>query len=138
MRRGNGIISGLIPVYVFVTYHTTQLGFFADPVPSGITSGRARALAGGVVALISVIIGGLAVARSARHTGRVGSMLAVLLGLIGVVLSVIHLGLSTGGFGTGGGRAGAIVGLVLGLIGMTLGGLAIARSRRIRSTGAAP
>ena len=32
------------------------------------------------------------------------------------------------------GRAGAIVALLLGLIGMNLGGLALARSRRSRST----
>ena len=57
-----------------------------------------------------------------------------MLGLIGMVLSVVHLGTSTSGFGTGGGRAGAIVALVLALIGMSLGGLALARSRRSRST----
>ena len=62
-------------------------------------------------------------------------IVALVLGLIGVVLSVGHLGSSTGGFGTGGGRAGAIIALVLGLIGMNLGGLALARSRRPRSTG---
>ena len=60
--------------------------------------------------------------------------MALVLGLIGMVLSVVHLGSSTGGFGTGSGRAGAIVALVLGLIGMNLGGLALARSRRSRST----
>jgi hypothetical protein len=66
--------------------------------------------------------------------GRAGAIVALVLGLIGMVLSVVHLGSSTGGFGTGSGRAGAIVALVLGLIGMNLGGLALARSRRSRST----
>jgi len=70
----------------------------------GITNGRARAIMAAVVGLISLVVGGLALARSA---GRIG---------------------------TGNGRAGAIVALVLGLIGMNLGGLALARSRRSRST----
>jgi hypothetical protein len=69
-----------------------------------MTSGRAQALVAAVVGLISLVIGGLALARSA---GRIG---------------------------TGKGRPGAIVALVLGLIGMNLGGLALARSRRSRST----
>src|SRR5215813_2798453 len=54
----------------------------------GITSGRARALVAAVVGLISLVVGGLALARS---SGRIG---------------------------VGNGRAGAIVALALGLIGM--------------------
>ncbi|HEY3040084.1 MAG TPA: DUF6223 family protein [Pyrinomonadaceae bacterium] len=121
-----------------VDFYTTHLGFMVDPTPgaTGITAGRARALVGVVVALISLVIGGLALARSAGRVGtgngRAGAIVALVLGLIGMVLSVVHLGTSTGGFGTGSGRAGAIVALVLGLIGMNLGGLALARSRRGR------
>jgi hypothetical protein len=84
-----------------------------------------------------LVIGGLALARSAGRIGtgdgRAAAIVALVVGLIGMVLSVVHLGSSAGGFGTGGGRAGAIVALVLGLIGMNLGGLALARSRRPRS-----
>ena len=99
-----------------------------------LTAGRTRALVGAVIGLTSLIIGGLALARSAKNSGRTLGIVALILGLIGVVLSVVHLGASTGGFGTGSGRAGAIVGLVLGLIGVNLGGLALARSRRARNT----
>ena len=116
-----------------VYFYTTHLGFAID-----LTAGRARSLVGTVVGLISVVIGGLALGRAAGRigtgNGRTGALVALVLGLIGIVLSVVHLGSSTGGFGTGSGRAGAIVGLVLGLIGMNLGGLALARSRRPRST----
>ena len=102
----------------------------------GITNGRAMAIMAAVVGLISLVVGGLALSRSAGRigtgNGRAGAIVALLLGLIGMVLSVVHLGSSTGGFGTGSGRAGAIVALVLGLIGMNLGGLALARSRRSR------
>lgn len=104
-----------------------QLGFAVD-----VTSGRARAMVIAGVGLISLIIGGLALARAG--SGRAAAIVALVLGLIGVILSVVHLGGSTG-FGTGGGRAGAIVGLVLGLIGTSLGGLAFARSRRSLGNG---
>ena len=111
----------------------TAMGFALE-----LTAGRTRSLVGTVVSLISLVIGGLALARTAGRigtgNGRTGAIVALVLGLIGIVLSVVHLGRSTGGFGTGSGRAGAIVALVLGLIGMNLGGLALARSRRSRST----
>jgi hypothetical protein len=117
---------------IAVDLYTTHLGLAAD-----LTAGRARALVAAVVGLISLIIGGLALARSAGRigsgNGRAAGIVALILGLIGMVLSVVHLGTSTGGFGTGGGRAGAIVALVLGLLGMNLGWLALSRSRRSRS-----
>jgi len=134
MKTGNGILTGLIAACA--ACDATHLGFAADAI--GITSGRARAVVAAVMGLISLVIGGLALARSADRigtgSGRAEAIVALVLGLIGMVLSVVHLGASTGGFGTGGGRAGAIVALVLGLIGMNLGGLAFARSRRSRST----
>ena len=120
---GNGIFTGLIAAVDFYTIH---VGFAVD-----LTAGRTRAMVAAVVGLISLVIGGLALARSAGRRG--GAIVALMLGLIGMFLSVVHLASSTGGFGTGGGKAGAIVALVLGLIGMSLGGLALARSRRSRS-----
>ena len=113
-----------------IDIYGASLGFDVKPAAGEITSGRARALVGAVMGLISLVVGGVAVARS---SGRALAITALLLGLIGMILSVVHLGTSTGGFGTGGGRAGAIVGLVLSLIGTSLGGLALARSRRHRS-----
>ncbi|MGH9935670.1 MAG: DUF6223 family protein [Blastocatellia bacterium] len=121
-----------------VDFYTIHLGFAVDLTEGviGITNGRARAIVAAVVGLISLVVGGLALARSAGRigagNGRAGAIVALALGLIGMVLSVAHLGSSTGGFGAGSGRAGAIVALVLGLIGMNLGGLALARSRRSR------
>ena len=108
--------------------YTPYLSLVAD-----LTAGRTRSLVAGVVALISLIVGGIALVQARRPgggSGRIAALVALVLGLIGVILSVVHLGASTGGFGTGGGRAGAIVALVLGLIGINLGGLALARSRR--------
>jgi hypothetical protein len=99
-----------------------------------LTPMRLRAVVAVVVALISVVIGWLSLARSAGRfgigNGRTGAIVATVVGLIGIVLAGLHLANSTGGFGTGNGRAGAIFAIVLGLIGVVLGGLAQARSRR--------
>lgn len=104
-------------------------------VPGGIIgSGRTGANVALLVGLISVVLGGLAIARAAGRigigSGRRGAIVAAAVGLIGMVLAGLHLATSSGGFGTGNGRAGAIVALGIGLIGIVLGRLALARSRR--------
>ena len=97
-----------------------------------ITPGRLTSIVAGLVGLISVIIGGIALARSVRRIKGVGpGGVALVMGLIGVAIATVHLGSTTGGFGTGKGRAGAIVAIVIGLIGIVLGALAVSRSRRI-------
>ena len=135
MKRKNEIPTALIAASFACMVSVTT--YAQSPQAGEITSGRARALVGAVAGLISLVVGGLALARSAGRlgtgNGRAGAILALVLGLLGMILSVVHLGTSTGGFGTGSGRAGAIVGLVLSLIGTLLGGLALARSRRLRS-----
>lgn len=99
----------------------------------GPSSGRFGAMLAALVGLISVLMAGLALARSTGRlgtgSGRGAAVLAVAVGLTGCVLAVVHLGNSTGGFGTGNGRAGAIVALVIGLIGVNLGGLVLARAK---------
>jgi hypothetical protein len=62
--------------------------------------------------------------------GRIGAIVAAVVALIGVVLGGLALARSAGRIGTGNGRRGAIVALVLELIGMVIGGLALARPRR--------
>jgi hypothetical protein len=104
---------------------------YSQSTQIGITDARARALWAAGVGLFSLVVGGLALARSAGRIGTPGAIAALVMGLIGVVLSVVHISGSTG-FGTGGGRAGAIVALVLALIGFILGGLALARSHHNR------
>jgi len=100
----------------------------------GFTSMRLRAIVAAAVGLISVVIGGLSLARSTGRfgigNGRRGAVVAAVAGLVGIILAGLHLANSTGGFGTGNGRAGAIVAIAIGLIGMILAGLTLARSRR--------
>lgn len=96
--------------------------------------GRTVPTVAAVVGLISVIIGGLALARSGGRFGagntRSGTIAALVLGLISVIVGGLHGANAAGGLGTGNGLAGAVVALVLGLIGMVLGGLAMTRFRR--------
>ena len=100
----------------------------------GLTPRRFWATAAAGLALVSVVIGGLAVRRSAGRigigSGRLGAIVALAAGLIALVNGGLNLAIATGGPGTGNGVVGGAAALVLGLIGMALGGLALARSRR--------
>ena len=66
---------------------------------------------------------------------RLWATTAAVLALVGVVIGGLALARSAGRIGTGNGRAGAIVALVVGLTGVVLGGMALARSRRTVLTG---
>lgn len=102
----------------------------------GLTSRRLWATTVAVLALVGVVIGGLALRRSAGRigtgNGRMGAIVALVTGLIAIVNGGLNLAIATGGPGTGNGVVGGAGALVLGLIAMALGGLALARSRRTR------
>jgi Family of unknown function (DUF6223) len=87
-----------------------------------------------VLALVGVVIGGLALARPASRfgtaSGRLGAIVALVAGLIAVINGALVLAIANGGPGTGNGVVGGAGALVLGLIALALGGLALARSRR--------
>lgn len=113
----------------------TNLVIFLDVPAGSMTQARARALVWMVIGLISVVLGVIALrSRAGAKAGRVASIVALILGLIGTVVSILHISASTG-IGTGGGRAGAIIGLVLALIGVVLGGLALTIKRRLQNPG---
>ena len=100
----------------------------------GLTSRRLWATTAALLALVGVVIGGLALARFAGRigagNGRMGAIVALVAGLIAAVNGGLNLATAKGGPGTGNGVVGGAVALVLGLIAMVLGGLALARSRR--------
>jgi hypothetical protein len=98
----------------------------------GLTPGRAQALIGLAAALLSAVVGGFALARSAGRSRTPGAVIAVAvtLGLVGLLLSGRHLANATGPIGSGSGRLGALLGLALGAIGVALGAAAVARARR--------
>jgi len=102
----------------------------------GLTPRRLWATTVAVLALAGVVIGGLAVARSAGRigagNGRKGAIVALVTGLIAAVNGGLNLAIATGGPGAGNGVVGGAAALVLGLVGMVLGGLALVRSRRLK------
>ena len=100
----------------------------------GLTPRRLWATTAAVLALVGIIIGGVALARPASlfgiDSGRLGAIVALVAGLIAGVNGGLNLAIANGGPGTGNGVVGAAAAFVLGLIAMVLGGLALARSHR--------
>ncbi len=99
----------------------------------GLTPRRFWATAAAGLALVGVVVGVLALRRSADRmgigNGRLGAIVALAAGLIALVSGGLNLAIATGGPGTGNGVVGGAAALVLGLMGMAFGGLALARSR---------
>ena len=124
------LFGGLVHA-VLVAAHVSEP---ATATVYGLTPRRLWATAAAGLALVGVVIGGLALRRSASRigtgNGRLGAIVAVAAGLIALVNGGLNLAMATGGPGTGNGVVGGAAALVLGLIGMVLGGLALARSRR--------
>ncbi|WP_369253188.1 DUF6223 family protein [Geodermatophilus amargosae] len=89
-------------------------------------TGRSVPTAAAVVGLVSVVVGGLALARSARTA----ALVALVAGPAGAVVGGLHAVNAAGGLGTGNGLAGAVVAVALGLAGTVLGASALVRSRR--------
>jgi hypothetical protein len=129
------LFGGLVHA-VLVAAHVSEP---AATMVYGLTFRRLWATAVAMLALAGVVIGGLALRRSARGigtgNGRMRAIAALVLGLIAVVNGGLNLAVATGGPGTGNGVVGGAGALVLGLIALALGGLALARTRRSHSTG---
>jgi hypothetical protein len=121
------VLGGLVHV-VLVAAHVSEP---ADTTLYGPTLRRLWATTAAALALVGVVIGGLALARPAGRfgiaSGRLGVIVALSAGLIAVVNGVVNLAIATGGPGTGNGVVGGAAAVVLGLIAMALGGLALAR-----------
>jgi uncharacterized protein DUF6223 len=100
----------------------------------GLTPRRVWATTAAALALVGVVIGGLALARPARRFGtasrRLEAIVALLAGLIAVVNGGLNVAIATGGPGTGNGVVGGAAAFVLGLVALAIGGLALARCRR--------
>lgn len=134
------ILAALAAVALFggLVYAVLMAAHVSEPAATtvdGLTPQRLWATTVAVLALVGVVLGGLALARSASRfgttSGRPGAFLALAAGLITVVNGGLVLIVADGGPGTGNGVVGGAAALVLGLIAMVLGGLALARSRRI-------
>jgi uncharacterized protein DUF6223 len=100
----------------------------------GLTPRRLWATTVAVLALVGVVIGGLALARPASRFGaasrRRAAIVALVAGLIAAINGGLNLAIANGGPGTGNGVVGGAAALVLGLIAVAIGGVALARCRR--------
>jgi NO-binding membrane sensor protein with MHYT domain len=99
----------------------------------GITPGRAAALLPVLLALISLIVGGITLARSSSQPsyGQLSAIIALVISVVALYFSGMHLTRSiTEPIGSGSGRLGATVALILGLTGMIVSGLALLRLRK--------
>jgi hypothetical protein len=125
------LFAGLVHA-VLVAAHVSEP---AATTVYGLTLRRLWATAADVLALVGVVIGGLALARPASRfgtaSGRLGAIVPLVAGPIAAVNGGLVLAIATGGPGTGNGVVGGAAALVLGLIATVLGALAVARSRRI-------
>jgi peptidoglycan/LPS O-acetylase OafA/YrhL len=124
-----------VAVFGWLVHMVLVAAHLSEPTPTtvyGMTPRRLWATAVSVLALVAVVIGGLALRQSAGRVGngRMGAMVATMAGLIAAVNGGLNLAIATGGPGSGNGVIGGAAALVLGLIAMALGGLALARPRR--------
>jgi hypothetical protein len=101
-----------------------------------LTAGRLVGTVAALVSLAGVVIGGLALARSAARigNGKRRAIVCLVAGLTGMVIGALNLAVADGGLGTGNGVAGGAIALVLGLVATVLGRLALVRSRRTGRT----
>lgn len=124
------LLGGLVYA-VLVAAHVSEP---AATTVHGPTLRRLWATTVSVVALVGVVIGGVALARPTSRfgtaSGRLGASVALVTGIIAAINGGLVLALATGGPGTGNGVVGGAGALVLGLIALALGGLALARSHR--------
>jgi hypothetical protein len=133
------ILAAVVAVAVFgwLVHMVLVAANLSEPAPTtvyGMTPRRLWATAAGVLALVAVVVGGLALRKSAGRVsngnGRMGAIVAMMAGLISAFNGGLNLALAKGGPGSGNGVIGGAMALVLGLIAMALGGLALARPRR--------
>jgi hypothetical protein len=100
----------------------------------GPTPRRLWATTAAVLALVGVVIGGLALARPTGRfgaaSGRLGAIVALVAGILAVINGGLNLAIANGGPGTGNGVVGGAAAFVLGLLAVALSGLALARYRR--------
>ena len=101
-------------------------GLFTAQFTSG--AGRTLPTVAAVVGLVSVIAGGISLARKSRGTW--GRLAAIILGAVALVVGGLHATYAAGGVGTGNGLAGAVVAIALGAVGMLLGSIAFVRAGR--------
>ena len=140
MKRGFAIvlaIAATAAVFVGLVHAMLVAAHVSEPAATtvyGLTLRRLWATTAAGLALVGLVIGGLALARPVGRFGTVsgplGAIVALVAGLLAAVNGGLNLALATGGPGTGNGVVGGAAAFVLGLVSVAIGGLGLARSRR--------
>ena len=139
MKRTFAILLGAMvatALVVALVHAVLVAAHMSEPAPTtvyGLTPRRLWATAVALLALVSVVIGGLALVRPAGRfgsaPGRLGPTIALVAGLIAAINGGLNVAVATGGPGSGNGVVGGAAAFVLGLIGMAIAGLALVRRR---------
>ncbi|MCK2220098.1 DUF6223 family protein [Actinomadura sp. ATCC 31491] len=112
-----------------MSVHHLLAAALAQPVGAyTLTSGRLWSLVAVLLGLIGVVAGGLALARARAR--RRGAVVALAAGLACAVIGGLVVAAAEGGPGTGYGIVGGWAALGLGLLAVALGALTLIRSRR--------
>jgi hypothetical protein len=139
MKRTFAAILAAMPAALLfggIVYAVLVAGHVSEPAATtvyGVTPRRLWATTIAVVALVGVVIGGLALARPTSRfgtaSGPLGGIVALVAGLVAVVNGGLNVAIASGGPGTGNGVVGGAAAFVLGLIASAIGWLALARRR---------
>ncbi len=139
MRRTFGLIlatlaaAALFGALVYAVLLAAHVSEPATTTVHGVTSRRLWATTAALMAVVGVIIGGLARARPSGRfgagSGRLGAIVALFAGLAAVINGGLNLTIANGGPGTGNGVVGGAAAVVLGLTALVLGGMALTRGR---------
>jgi len=142
MKRKFSIFVAALAAAAFfagLVYAVLVAAHVSEPAAStvyGLTVRRLWATAAAVLALVGVVVGGLAlvrpVSRVGTASGPLGAILPLVVGLIAAINGGLNLAVATGGPGNGNGVVGGAAAFVLGLISVATGGLALTRSRSNR------
>lgn len=137
MKRNVAIILAAlaaVALFAMFVHFVLVAAHLSEPAATtvyGATTRRLWATAVAVLGLVALVIGGLALRRSASRIGsgnaRIRAVVALVTGLFAALNGALNLALAKGGPGTGNGVVGGAAALVLGLIAIALSGLALAR-----------
>jgi hypothetical protein len=137
MRRTFALVLAVLAaaaLFVWLVHGVLVAAHVSEPAATtiyGLTFRRLWATSVLVLALVSAVIGGLALARPesrfAITCGRFGAIVTFVAGLIAAFNGGFVLAIANGGPGSGNGVVGGAAALVLGLIAAVLSGLTLAR-----------
>nr|WP_294944970.1 DUF6223 family protein [uncultured Mucilaginibacter sp.] len=128
------VIAAVFGGLVFAVLKAAHVSAPAGNTVQGLTSRRLWATATALLALMGVVIGGLALRRSGGYTSaklKIRSVVALVAGLLAVLSGALNLALAKGGPGSGNGVIGGAAGTVLGLTAIVLSVIAFNRNKQI-------